>query len=338
MVNRKINGAILSGYTADIYFARTQAILRAEGLDPVVTMEVFPNHDGILCGINEALDLLAQVLPEDSEVWALAEGAPMSAKEVVLRITAPYSRFGLYETAILGMLAQTSGWATAARACVEAAEGIPVISFGARHVHPNVAARLEYAAIVGGCAGCATSAGADLAGVEASGTIPHAMILIFGDTVRATEAFDRHMPPEVRRVALVDTFKDECEESLRVAEALGRRLWGVRLDTPPERGRVTPELVKELRARLDQAGYTWVKIVVSGGVDAARIRLFREQQAPVDVFGVGSAISSAPPIDFTGDLKVVAGKPIAKRGRIPGITPNPRLQLVNLAKFKEMAR
>ncbi|KPL15336.1 MAG: nicotinate phosphoribosyltransferase [Anaerolineae bacterium SM23_84] len=330
-----INEAVLSGHTADIYFSRTQAILRAEGLDPVVTMEIFPAADGILCGVNEVFDLLAQVLPDDSEVWALSEGQAMVAKEVVLRITAPYSAFGLYETAILGMLSQTSGWATEARACVEAAEGIPIVSFGARHVHPHVVARLEYAAIVGGCAGCATPAGAELAGLEAIGTIPHAMILIFGDTVEATLAFDRHMPTEVKRVALVDTFKDEAEESLRVAEALGRRLWGVRLDTPPERGRVTPDMVKEVRARLDQAGYTWVKIVVSGGVDAERIRLFREQGAPVDLFGIGSAISSAPPTDFTGDLKVVAGQPIAKRGRIPGITANPRLKRVALAKVKE---
>jgi nicotinate phosphoribosyltransferase len=322
--------AILSGHTADVYFARTQAVLRAEGLDPVVTMEIFPNGSGVLCGINEVLDLLARVLPPTGEVQALPEGQPMTAKEVVLRITAPYSTFGLYETAMLGMLAHTTGWATAARACVEAAAGVPVISFGARHVHPNVAGRLEYAAIVGGCAGCATPAGAELAGVQASGTIPHAMVLIFGDTVQATLAFDRNMPAEVKRVALVDTFHDECEESLRVAEAMGRKLWGVRLDTPTERGRVTPELVRELRARLDQAGYPWVKIVVSGGVDAERIRLFHELQVPVDMFGVGSAISSARPIDYTGDLKVIAGKPIAKRGRIPGITPNPRLQPVDL--------
>jgi len=330
----KISDAVLSGHTADIYFSRTQAILRAEGLDAVVTMEVFANGAGILCGMNEVLDLLAQVLPEDAEVWALAEGLTIAAKEVVLRISAPYSTFGLYETAMLGMLSQTSGWATAARACVDAAEGIPIISFGARHVHPNVAARLEYAAIVGGCAGCATPAGAELVGLEAIGTIPHALILIFGDTVEATVAFDRHMPTDVKRVALVDTFKDEAEESLRVAEALGRKLWGVRLDTPPERGRVTPELVRELRVRLDQAGYPWVKIVVSGGVDAERIRLFRERGAPVDLFGVGSAISSASPIDFTADLKVVAGRAIAKRGRIPGITANPRLKRVDLPGAK----
>jgi len=227
-------------------------------------------------------------------------------------------------------LAHETGWATAARACVEAAGDIPVISFGARHVHPDVAARMEYAAIVGGCAGCATPAGARLAGIEPSGTLPHALILCFGDTVAATEAFDRHIEPEVRRIALVDTFKDEAEEALRVAAAMGDRLWGVRLDTPAERGRVTPDLVKEVRARLDQAGYRHVRIVVSGGIDPERIRLFRAQQAPVDAFGVGSAISGAPPIDFTADIKEIEGRPVAKRGRIPGITPNPRLREVDL--------
>jgi nicotinate phosphoribosyltransferase len=144
------------------------------------------------------------------------------------------------------------------------------------------------------------------------------------------------MPPEVNRIALVDTFKDEAEESLRVAEALGDRLWGVRLDTPPERGRVTPELVIEVRARLDQAGYNHVKIVVSGGITPERIREFKEKGAPVDAFGVGSAISGAPPIDFTADIKVIEGKPVAKRGRIPGETHNPRLKRVDLARYTKV--
>lgn len=174
----------------------------------------------------------------------------------------------------------------------------------------------------------ATPAGARLGGKEPSGTIPHSMVLIFGDTVKAVQAFDQWMPKEINRVALVDTFHDEAEEALRVAAALGDHLWGVRLDTPGERGRVTPDLVKEVRARLDQAGFTRVKIVASGGIDLERIRLFKATGAPVDAYGVGSAISAAPPIDFTGDLKEIEGKPVAKRGRIPGITPNPRLKRV----------
>ncbi len=325
------DGDVLSGDTADIYFARTRTILGNEDLNPVVTMEVFSSADGVLCGMKEVLALLARVLPAEGEVWALDEGEAMTTKEVVLRITAPYRSFCLYETAFLGILAHQSGWASGARRCVEAAQGIPIISFGARHVHPRVAGRLEYAAMVGGFVGCATPAGARLGDVSPSGTIPHAMILIFGDTVEAIKAFDRHIPTEVNRIALVDTFKDEAEESLRVAEALGEKLWGVRLDTPAERGRVTPDLVKEVRARLDQVGYKHVKIVVSGGVTEQRIRLFLAEGAPVDAFGVGSAVSSAPPTDFTADIKAIEGRPVAKRGRIPGIIPNPRLRKMDLA-------
>jgi len=320
--------AILSGETADIYFARTIEILREEGINPVATMEIFPSRAGILCGMEEVKSLLSAELPQGSEVWALSDGEPFERKEVVLRITAPYQSYGLYETAMLGILAHCSGWATAARECIDAAQGIPIVSFGARHVHPLVAGIMEYAATVGGCTGCASIAGAKIAGIEPSGTMPHALILIMGDTAKATLVFDKHMPPEVPRISLVDTFKDEAEESVIVAQALGGRLQGVRLDTPPERGGVTADLVKEVRARLDLAGFKDVTIFVSGGLDPERIRYFRENGAPVDGFGVGSYISGARPIDFTADLHEIEGRPIAKRGRIPGITPNPRLKRV----------
>src|SRR2546427_2828494 len=188
---------------------------------------------------------------------------------------------------------------------------------------------MEYAATVGGCAGCATPLGAQLAGLPApSGTMPHAMILIFGDTVEAALAFDRHMPEDVLRIVLVDTFKDEAEESLRVAAAMGERLRGVRLDTPWERGRVTIELVKEVRARLDLEGHRQVGIFVSGGLSADRIREFVAADAPVDSYGVGMAIAAAPPIGFTADIKDVDGGPRAKRGRLPGATTPPRLRRV----------
>jgi nicotinate phosphoribosyltransferase len=326
---------VLSGETADVYFERARTILAAEHLDPVVTMEIFARSDGILCGAEEALAYLREIFAEarnDPEpiVESLHDGDPFAAREVVMRIVARYSAFGLYETAILGILASGSGWATAARRVVEAAAPIPVIGFGARHVHPSVADQMDYASVVGGCVGASTPAGARLAGLAPTGTMPHALILIFGDTVTAAEAFDRHIDPDVPRIVLVDTFKDEAEESLRVADALGERLWGVRLDTPSERGRVSPELVKEVRARLDQAGHGSVRIVVSGGLDIDRITAFKEANAPVDSFAVGSAISKASPIDFTGDLKEIDGRPVAKRGRVPGRTENPRLEHIDL--------
>lgn len=323
--------SVLEDERSDIYFLRAREVLRAEGLNPSVMMEFFSSRPGVLAGVRESLNLLERVLPANSEVWAMDEGSQLARKQVALRVTAPYASFGIYETAILGMLAHESGWATAARACVEAAGSVPVSSFGARHVHPLVSARMDYAAVVGGCDSCSTPLGARLAGVPAAGTMPHALILIVGDTARATRAFDRVMPAGVPRISLVDTFHDEAEEAVTVADALaeaGSKLEGVRLDTATERGGVTPDLVHEVRARLDLAGHRSVRIVVSGGITPERIASFRESGAPVDFYGVGSYISGAPPIDFTADIKAIEGKPIAKRGRLPGATPNPALRRI----------
>ena len=321
--------AYFGGPASDVYFQRARATLAAAHVDAVVTMDFFTSDGGVLCGVAEAVRLLGGVLQGGDQAWAIAEGSEMETRETVLRVRAPYSRFGVYETALLGMLSSCSGWATAAREIVAAAGGKRVISFGARHVHPLIGPVMEYSAVVGGCAGCATPLGAQLAGLQgASGTMPHAMMLLFGDTVKAALAFDKHMPDDVLRIVLVDTFKDEAEEALRVAEALGKRLRGVRLDTPGERGGVTVDLVKEVRARLDLAGFSHVGIFISGGLDAARIREFEAAKSPIHSYGVGMAISAAPPIAFTADIKEIDGKPMTKRGRIPGAAPSPRLARV----------
>lgn len=319
----------LNGETADIYFPRTVEILKKEKINPIATMEVFSRRAGILCGIEEVKSLLAKVLPKyNCEVWSLSQGELFNREEVVLRIKAPYQSYGTYETAYLGILSHCSGWATAAHECTDAAQGIPVISFGARHVHPSVVGIMEYSAIVGGCTGCASTAGAKLAGLQPTGTIPHALIIIMDSTTKAALAFDKHMPSEVPRIALVDTFEDEVRESVTVAKAMQGKLQGVRLDTPSERGRVTADLVKEVRAWLDLEGFKDIQIVVSGGLDPERIRYFIDEGAPVDIFAVGSYISDAKPIDFTADLHEIEGKPIAKRGRMPGITTNSRLKRI----------
>ena len=329
---------MLSGETADVYFDRARTILAAEGLDPVVTMEIFSRGEGVLCGAEEAIAYLREIF---SEVNGVDEPVVESLHDGdTLRLEGGRDA---HPSALLARSASTrprswgswprdqAGRPRRGRSSTLPAP-IPVIGFGARHVHPSVADQMDYASVVGGCIGASTPAGARLAGLAPTGTMPHALVLIFGDTVRAAEAFDRHIDPEVPRIVLVDTFKDEAEESLRVADALGDRLWGVRLDTPSERGRVTPELVKEVRARLDLAGHVNVKIVVSGGIDVERIGIFKAAEAPIDSFAVGSFISKASPIDFTGDLKEIDGRPVAKRGRIPGLTEAPRLERIDLRR------
>ena len=205
--------AYYAGPASEVYFQRAWDTLHAEGLDPVVTMEYFGDRAAVLSGIEEAVEVLREAIgaTPGAEIWAMREGEPIEGKEVVMRVRAPYSCFGLLETAVLGILASCTGWATRAREVVEAAAGTRVISFGARHVHPLVGPIMERSAVTGGCAGCATPLGAQLAGLAGpSGTMPHAMILVFGDTVPAAIAFDRHMGPEVLRIVLVDSPSSEA--------------------------------------------------------------------------------------------------------------------------------
>jgi len=316
---------ILGGHTTDVYFVRTRDVLRSLGLlDAEVTAEVFARDSGCFAGGEEVLTLLRN---RNLAVEILPEGESFASKDVVLRIRGPYGAFGTYETVLLGMLASATGWATAARECVEAAKGKKVLCFGARHVHPAVAPVMERVAmLVGGCQGASCILGAKLGGREPQGTIPHAAILVAGDTLSVASAYDALLSEDEPRIVLVDTFKDEAEETLRMARALEGRLTGIRLDTPSERGGVTPGLIREVRARLDGAGFPEVQIFVSGGLNPERIS--RMVQEPVDAFGVGSYIAHGVFRDMTMDIKEVNGKPIAKRGRIPGIQENPKLQKV----------
>ena len=324
-----IRPSILVGDTADVFLHRTLSILRGEGLNPHVSMEFSPSRAGIFCGLREVRSLLLKVLPETGvEVWALDEGGDMETNEVALRINAPYSTFGLYETALCGTLSSCSGWAAAARECVDAAGGLPVLAMGARHVHPNIAAVLDYSAVTGGCVSCSTMLGGRLARVTPAGSMPHVLPLLMGDTLAAVEAFDRRMPSEIPRIALVDTFRDEAEEALHVAGVLQDRLRGISIDTARERGGVSIEFVREVRARLDQAGHRHVEIYVSGGFTAEKIREFVQANAPVHGFTVGEYISNAPPNGFTADIHEINGRPASKRGRIPGQTNNPRLNRI----------
>ncbi len=313
---------IYAGLTTDIYFIRTLDILREMKLDDsVVTAEIFARKKGIFVGLNEVYEILKN---KDIEVWAIEEGSEFDEKETLLRIRGKYSEFAIFESVILGCLASPSGWATAAREIKEACGDSSFTIFGTRHLHPAVSPVMERAALIGGASGASNVLAAKKMGMEPMGTLPHAAFLIAGDTVELAKTYDRLMPPKHKRIVLIDTFKDEVEETLRVAKALGKNLFAIRLDTPSERGGVSPELVNEVRQHLDINGYTWVKIFVSGGLFPEKIRLLRA--AGADSFGVGSYISGAPAIDMTMDIKEVNDKPISKRGRLPGMVANDKLK------------
>lgn len=312
---------ILAGLTTDIYFFTTMDVLGSMGIgDKEVVAEIFARKSGVFVGIEEVRNILKD---KGVEMWALEEGMEFQPKETLVRIKGPYENFAIFESTILGCLASPSGWATAAKEIKEACGDRSFICFGTRHVHPSVAPVMERAARIGGASSVSNILAAKLIGENPAGTLPHAAFLVAGDTLSVAQKYHEVMSDSYKRIVLVDTFKDEVEETLRLAKEMGRNLYGIRLDTPSERGGVTSDLVRELRARLDINGYNWVKIFVSGGLVPEKIKVLVE--AGVDSFGVGSYISGAPAIDMTMDIKEVGGVAIAKRGRIPGIVENPKL-------------
>ncbi|MFC7043126.1 nicotinate phosphoribosyltransferase [Halonotius sp. GCM10025705] len=311
--------AIHSGRATDAYFERTDAALAHADRNPTVVAEVtadqFPTGEfELLAGVKDAAALLAD---HAVDVDAIPPGHCFDGGPV-MRIEGSYLDFARLETALLGFLSHASGIATAARRVREAAPDSPVLSFGARHVHPSIAAVVERSALLAGLDGFSHVAAGDQIDREASGTMPHALLLCFGrgEQEAAWQAFDAAAGDDVQRIALCDTFSDEVDESLRAADALGDALDGVRLDTTGSRRGDFRHIIREVRWELDAAGHEDVDIFLSGGLGVDDLRALRDV---ADGFGVGSTISNADPVDFALDIVEVDGEAISKRGKLSGV-------------------
>ena len=331
-----------AGYYSDKYFTRAREILLADGSRPRVTMQVFGKAPAFLGGIDEAIAILKLCAIEWSEleVRALYDGDPIAPWETVLLIDGPYDAIAHLETLYLGVLSRRTRVGTNTRRVVEAARPKEVMFFPARHDHWLVQTGDGYAAHIAGAIGVSTDAQASWWGSEGVGTVPHALIAAYGgDSVLATRKFADHIDPSVRLVTLVDFENDCVRTALELADALGDRLYGVRIDTSemlvdrsviPQMGRfrpsgVCPQLVWNVRRALDARGFPKVRIIVSGGFTAEKIQDFERQQVPVDAYGVGSSLFQGR-FDFTADVVRRDGRPCAKVGR--EYQPNPRLELV----------
>jgi len=317
---------IKRGESTDIYFSRTKQIIEAKKLDKLQALaEVTPGKLpsgwpwGILCGIEEEARLFEGC---NVDVYAMPEGSVFyhtdhrGVREPVMFIEGSYGEFCLLETPMLGLICQATGVATRAARIKKVAGEKNVMAFGIRRMHPALSPMLDRAAYIGGFDGVSSLSGAKAIGAEPMGTMPHALIIVFGDQVKAWKAFDEVMPPDVPRVALVDTYFDEKIESIMAAEALKDRLYGVRLDTPGSRKGDFAELVREVRWELDVRGYQHVKIFVSGGLNEESVRVLSE--AGAEGFGVGTSVSNAPTVDFAMDIIELEGKLVAKRGKLGG--------------------
>ena len=307
---------ILEGKTTDVYFLRTEEVLRAKGVNPKVVAEVSTTKGGwaVLAGLEDVAHLLEG---KKVDVYAMPEGTIFFPYEPVLQIEGPYLEFARYETPLLGFLCHESGIATKAARIKRLAGDVPVVSFGTRRQHPAIAAMIERCAYLGGMDGVSCVAGAERIGIKATGTMPHSLIICFGEGRQedAWKAFDEVIAPDVPRICLCDTYCDEKKESIAAAEALGDSLYAVRLDTPTTRRGDFRRIIEEVRWELDIRGYKNVGIFVSGGIDEAEVLALRDI---VSGFGVGTSVANARCIDFALDIVECEGKPAAKRGKRGG--------------------
>ena len=332
---------IREGYYSDAYFNYTKELLEAENHRPSVLMQVFQKHDSVLGGIDEAIAVLrlcsGELGPDGDwvdgwpslDVRALHEGDEIGPMEPVLTIEGDYALFAHLETVYLGCLARRTLIMRNVREVVDAARGKPIFYFPARHDHWLVQTGDGWAAHVAGAIGVSTDAQASWWGGRGIGTVPHGLIAAYdGHTVEAARHFADRFHGEMNITVLVDFENDSAETGVAVADALGDRLWGVRLDTSEnlvdeslleEMGDFRPtgvneRLVEKVRSALDRAGHPGVRIVASGGFDAERIRAFEARGVPVDAYGVGSSLIRGEN-DFTADVVMVDGHPRAKVGR-----------------------
>jgi nicotinate phosphoribosyltransferase len=320
--DRRFNSAtdaeILKSDVADSYFHRTMQILRARGLEdtPVHAELAYktsnPDAWFVVAGLDEVAYLLDDI---EVDARAVPEGTICRPHEPVLTLSGPYGAFAEHETAILGLLCQASGVATGAARCRLAAGEKPVISFGARRMHPAVTPMIERAAYLGGCDMVAVDLAVERLGIPATGTTPHALVLILGSTAEAARAFDEVIEPEVPRTIIIDTFDDEKFGALLAARAIPDSISAIRMDTPGNRRGDFLDLMREVRWELDRNGFERVKIFASGGIDVEYILHLN----PVcDAYGVGGAIADAPMIDYSLDIVEVDGEDRSKRGKRGG--------------------
>jgi len=228
------------------------------------------------------------------DVWAVPEGTPIFPQEPIVTVKGSAMQCMMVETMLLLTINHQSLIATKANRIVRAAEGRPVMEFGARRAQGADAAYYgARAAIIGGCVGTSDIKTAKDYGVVASGTMAHSWVQLFPDEYTAFKTYAEKYPDSC--LLLVDTYNvihsgipNAIKVFDEVLKPLGKRPLGVRIDS----GDIT-YITKKVRQMLDDAGYPDCKICVSNSLDEYLIRDMIFQGAKVDSYGVGERLITA---------------------------------------------
>ncbi len=311
---------IKKGMTADVYFQRTIDAFPHDLNDYVVAEFTANSREDkwiVFSGLDEVIEILKD---RQVSLYALPEGTVIPPHDLrgvpvpFLRIHGRYRDFGMLETAVLGLICQSSGISTKTSQIKLAAQDKPVLSFGIRRMHPAIAPMIDRASYIGGADGVSGIMGARVIGIRPFGTMPHSLSIILGDKP-AWKLTLKNIGKDEPKVLLIDTFQDEKFSAIEVAEEFPDVQY-IRLDTPSSRRGNFVSLIREVRWELSIRGRDDIKIIVSGGLDQSDVKELRDV---ADAFGIGTSISSARPVNFAMDVVSVNGKAITKRGKFSGV-------------------
>ena len=273
------------------------------------------------------------------DIWAIPEGTPIFPREPVVVVRAPAIQAQLIETFTLLSINHQSLIATKANRIVRAAKGRTVLEFGSRRaqgIHGAIAG--ARAAYIGGCGGTACTISDELYGVPAGGTMAHAWVQMFDSEYEAFKTYCEVYPNNA--TLLVDTYntlKSGVPNAIKafneVLKPKGITKCGIRLDS----GDIA-YLTQAARKMLDDAGWTECQISASNSLDEYIIRELLDQEAQIDLFGVGERLitASSQPV-FGGVYKLVAVED-ADGKVIPKIKVSENVDKITNPHFKKVYR
>ncbi len=340
----------MSALLTDLYQLTMLQAYLDEGMDERATFELFvrklpPGRNFLVAaGLEQALQFLQTLAFDDDEIaWierqggfsqrlldhlrqlrfsgdvhAMPEGSVFFADEPIVRVTAPLPQAQLVESRLLNIVHLQTLIASKAARVVLAARGRLLVDFGMRRAHGAEAALFAArAAYLAGFSGTATAEAGRRFGIPVFGTMAHSFVQAHASETEAFVAFARARPQ--RPTLLVDTYDTEAAlaKVVQVAPRLARQgiaIGGVRLDSGD-----LARHARTARALLDHGGLGAATIFASGNLDEERIEQLLATGAPIDGFGVGTALdtsSDAPSLDAVYKLQSYAG--IARRKRSEG--------------------
>jgi nicotinate phosphoribosyltransferase len=272
------------------------------------------------------------------DLWAIPEGTPVFPQEPLIRVCAPIAQAQIIETALLNMVNFQTLIATKACRINQAAKGDTVMEFGLRRAHgPDAGVYGARAAIIGGCASTSNVRAGELFGVPVSGTMAHSWVQSFSNELEAFRAYAGAFPQGC--LLLVDTYnvlRSGVPNAIKVGVELrkqGHELKGIRIDS----GDLT-YLSRKAREMLDEAGFPDAIIVASNDLDEETIQDIKTQGAPINSWGVGTALITSRDYPALGGVYKLAAVQEKTGEWIPKLKISENSEKITTPGLKQVVR